>query len=139
MLVIELPGPCVPKGRPRLGRGGVYTPEKTRAYERLVRDHAALACHQQDWQVTRGPVSMTLYVTLEPPQSWSKKKRQEAMGRYIITKPDLDNYEKAVCDGMEGIVFLNDSQVADCRTRKVYGPEAKTVVIIEELPWLPSA
>ena len=37
MTRFTVPGPPVPKGRPRLGKGGhVFTPDQTRAYERKV-------------------------------------------------------------------------------------------------------
>ena len=41
--------------------------------------------------------------------------------------------QKAILDGMNGIVFEDDSQVIDSRTRKTYGPEPGVKVFIDEV------
>lgn len=43
---------------------------------------------------------------------------------YKITKPDInDNLNKGLFDAMEGVVFLNDSQIVEMRNvRRIYGP-----------------
>lgn len=40
---------------------------------------------------------------------------------YKITKPDLDNLEKLLYDAMEFRVYVNDSQVCNKSTEKIYG------------------
>ncbi len=39
----EIPGKVQPKGRPRMGRYGAYTPETTKKYEKFVAGYAKLA------------------------------------------------------------------------------------------------
>ncbi|WP_213996426.1 RusA family crossover junction endodeoxyribonuclease [Tepidanaerobacter syntrophicus] len=88
---VTIPGRPVPKGRPRLGKNGnVYTPARTKQYEQLV-----------GWKVKEvvrkpftGDVAMDIKV-------------------YIKCQcGDLDNLEKALLDGMNGIAYIDDKQVA---------------------------
>jgi Holliday junction resolvase RusA-like endonuclease len=76
---------------------------------------------------------VTIWATFEPAPSWSKKKTAEHLGRYHTQKPDLDNIEKSILDGLNGIAFKDDSQVADVSKRKVWGPVARVVVTVEAL------
>lgn len=73
--------------------GRVYTPARTRDYERLVAKHAKLAIASTGWEVTDGQYSIEIVV-------------QRA--RYV---GDLDNYLKAVSDGLNGIVWPDDAMV----------------------------
>jgi len=45
-------------------------------------------------------------------------------------KRDWDNYNKLVCDAMEGIIFLNDSQIQKATVIKGYDKENPRVEII---------
>jgi Holliday junction resolvase RusA-like endonuclease len=50
-------------------------------------------------------------------------------------RPDRTNYLKGFEDALQGIVYVNDSQVVDGPILKEYadGPEGYTVVWIQEL------
>ena len=53
---------------------------------------------------------------------------------FVTKKPDLDNLVKALGDGMNGVVFADDSQIAQngiCR--KVYGDTPGVTVTIRAL------
>lgn len=57
------------------------------------------------------------------------------------TRPDVDNYVKALFDGLNGTVFVDDAQVAELAARKVYAPghgygdpRPRVEVTVEELP-----
>ena len=129
-----IPGEPVAKGRPRAasigGKARLYTPKKTEKYENLVR----LACGDA---VSR-PVSIPCYVravaVLPVPQSWSKKRAAAAIrGDELPTKrPDLDNYLKAILDGMNGVAFHDDSQVVEISARKQYGARPGVWVSLHE-------
>ena len=58
-------------------------------------------------------VSVELDIRLQIPQSWSKKKQQQAADGLIAAtkKPDADNVEKGIFDGMNGVVWIDDVQV----------------------------
>ncbi len=124
ILKLVIPGPPVAKGRPRIStRGGfarAYTPAKTQRYEDLIKSRAF------DAMSGRAPVNVAMAVDVVAfvaiPQSLSKVKRAAAIVGTLrpVTRPDLDNYVKAALDGMNGVVFRDDSLVTNLAVRKLY-------------------
>lgn len=120
-----VPGQPVAKGRARFAKRGnfvqTYTPEKTANYESLVKlcSGQAMAGHAP----FAGPVILHLDVVMAIPSSWSKKKQAAALAGDIAAtkKPDADNVLKAIKDGMNGIVYVDDAQAVDIRVIKRYG------------------
>lgn len=55
------------------------------------------------------------------PDSWSKKKRAEHVGRPHQQKPDLDNLMKSLMDA----IFEEDSAVWDARITKIWGEKGQ--------------
>jgi len=78
-------------------------------------------------------VKLTVRAVFEPPASWSAKKREAAIGRHHLQKPDLDNIEKAISDGMNRIAYADDSQICCKRSVKLWGRHAETVITVEEV------
>lgn len=121
----RVPGKPVGKGRPRAAKRGkhitLYTPEATATYESTV----ALAASQAMGQapLIDGPVDVLMRIDLPVPFSWSQRKQRDALAGTIIptTKPDMDNVIKAVFDAINGVVWNDDTQVADLRVRRRYG------------------
>jgi Holliday junction resolvase RusA-like endonuclease len=126
---ITIPGKPFAKQRARVTKFGAYTPKETVSFERIVGQLASLKMKSPFF----GPVKMVVVAQFVPPASWSAKKRAAALGRYHIQKPDLDNIEKAVCDGLNRIGFEDDAQVAVKEGRKVWAETACTIVTITEL------
>lgn len=136
MISIMLPIDPVPQGRPRFARTrfGVSTrdPAKSRDYKQAV----AAYTHQQ---YTGPPLTspLALDVTFYRPiqKGGSKRLRaQKQAGQVLPTvKPDLDNYYKAVTDGMKGIVWVDDNQITDVTMRKRYGAQPRTEITIREI------
>lgn len=132
MIAFTIPGQPVGKGRPRMSRRAgfarLYTPEKTASYESRV----AMAGHMAmgDCSVLDGPVAVRLDIQVQIPASWSKKKQAAALAGQIhpTTKPDIDNVEKAVFDGLNGVVWKDDVQVVEVSKRKRYGEQPGVVV-----------
>ena len=51
-------------------------------------------------------------------------------------RPDIDNLAKAVIDGLNGIAFNDDAQIADLHVTKKYHAgdgQSKTIVIVENI------
>lgn len=131
---ISVPGTPQGKGRARFGNGRTYTPAKTVAYEGLI----ALAAEQAMGGVDRleGPVFLTITATFDIPKSRAKK-IGAAMTNGIawhVAKPDGDNILKAVGDGLNGIVWKDDSQVAFSKCMKMYGEKPGLDILVEVLP-----
>lgn len=126
------------KGRPRFTRTGhAFTPEKTRQYEALVTARAKEAMIGKRKIEKPNAVRVDIFAVFPVPVSWSKKRRIAALQgvEHHVSRPDLDNIQKAVLDGMNGIVFEDDSQVIDSRTRKAYGTEPGVKVFIDEVKY----
>jgi Holliday junction resolvase RusA-like endonuclease len=79
-------------------------------------------------------VSVDLYIRVPCPSSFSKRRRNECFeGRERPTKkPDIDNIIKAYLDGMNGIVYLDDTQVVRVSAKKVYSMVAGVDVCVRE-------
>ncbi len=115
--VLRLQIEPVPKGRPRLGRSRVRTPAKTKRFER---DLKALVLNEWKQEPFHGPifVSATFYVT----------KPETVTRSNCCVKPDLDNLIKALFDALNGIVWIDDSQVVSVVTQKYYAPRGEIVL-----------
>lgn len=121
--MFTIPGLPVPKGRPKFAvRGGfarAYTPAKTKTYEQVVATYARIAIKTP----LGGPLCVDLTFTLPIPASTSKKLAVALLNAPHQKKPDLDNLIKAVTDGLNGIAYLDDSQLWQITARKIYGLE----------------
>jgi Holliday junction resolvase RusA-like endonuclease len=130
-------GNPVGKGRPRAtSRGGfvrMYTDAKTLGFESAVADEARIA--MREWQAFDTPMQLQLSAYYPIPKSWSKKKRQMAMDGDIHpqVKPDLDNVMKAVLDAMNGVVYVDDSQVINMVATKRYSSDPRVEVYLHEV------
>ena len=102
-LAIVIPGRPVPKGRPRFGRGRVYTPKKTKDYEQTVCLFAKLAMKKQKMVPFVGPVAVSVKFFLNQP---------------LTNRPDLDNLGKALWDGLEKAGIFKDEQIYMCVMEK---------------------
>lgn len=116
-----VPGIPVPKGRPRLGKNAVYTPAKTKLYERAVGYYAREA--MRGVNIATGAVSVEMRFYMPVPASYSGVKRLKALSGELrhVTKPDASNILKSIEDGMNNIVYVDDNQVCDITASKFYG------------------
>ena len=120
----------VSKQRPRLGKGGcVYTPSKTKVFENIV----ALSYGNRP-SFNDKYIRIRLKFKFEVPKSYSKKKRLEALeGKIRPTKGDIDNYVKAVLDGLNKKVWKDDRYICSIEAEKVYAEESCIEVSIESI------
>lgn len=136
MVTFMVEGTPVPKGRPRFARRGkfvsTYSPKTTVDYETKVSEAAKLAMGISEPLET--PVVAYIYITLPIPSSYSKKRTKDCLlGLERPTKKsDIDNYCKAIFDGMNGIVFVDDSLIVSLHATKVYGTVGMVEVMIKE-------
>lgn len=80
-----------------------------------------------------GPVSVDLTFHMKIPASYSEKKKTELVGKYHIKRPDSDNLQKLFLDSLTGIVYKDDSQIADTKCRKIYAREPYIEFTAKEL------
>lgn len=132
-VVFTIPGKPFAKQRPRFSRrnGRAFTPSETVSFERQVGMIAA----QHFPKHMAGPIRLRVFATFKPAKSWSKKKTAEHMNRPHMQKPDLDNVVKAISDGLNRIAYADDAQIVAVEAEKYWGPDEKTVVMIEPVEW----
>jgi Holliday junction resolvase RusA-like endonuclease len=130
-VTVTVDGEPVPKGRARVGKHGtVFTPKRTRAFEAVVRQLAALEMRGR--QPLQGPLRVDLLVQIAIPSSWPMTRRLAALAGELLPtgRPDLDNFLKSV-DALNGIVFGDDAQVVEVCARKRYGLPTLVVVVAD--------
>lgn len=124
------------KARPRFSQKShtTYTPKSTADYEKRIRN--AFREFQGEWQ--KLPADCYAYVKIRAqypiPQSWSKRKKKEAIAGLIVptTKPDGDNILKVVLDALNGLAYEDDRQVVKMGIIKVYGVNPGLMVQVDE-------
>lgn len=128
LVSFTVPGQAVGKQRPRprAGGKGFYTPAKTRNYERVVAYEAQIAMRKAGiYRPFEGPLAVTVLVRVKPTASTPKAIARSAIekGWPAEGKPDADNVLKAILDGMNKVVFVDDAQVTDPAASKIYAAE----------------
>lgn len=101
----------VVKGRPRLGKGRTFTPQKTRDYEALIGQ--LIAPHVFEKNLTD---NLFVYARF-----------------HVATqrRRDLDNLVKALLDGFNDVVYADDKQVVEMHTWVELGSsQPRTDVVI---------
>ncbi len=125
----------VPKGRPRFSKVGgfmrSYTPKKTSDYETEVRTQAQAVMTREPLET---PLAVYLYFRLPIPRSHSKKRQEACLtgSERPIKKPDIDNLAKSVLDGLNGVVWHDDSQIVSLHLTKVYARNPGIDLLIRE-------
>lgn len=116
------------------GHAILTEPKHHKAWQREVRD-GAVATVGED-----GPLEGALWVRmvfyLPRPKSAPKTVRTVP-----TTKPDIDKLCRSALDGMTGVVFHDDSQVAMCVHAKVYSRRPRVAVEVraldaDDLAWI---
>lgn len=93
-----------PKGRPRFARGRAYTPPETVAFERAVGE----AWRAAGGPCLDGPVEVELIFRRDEIEVVV---RALDPNRKSPLRGDIDNYVKAVMDGLNAVAFGDDRQV----------------------------
>lgn len=91
-LIVWIPGQPVPKGRPRLGNGHVFTPAKTREAEETFK-----------WRLKAAKAKL-----FDMPV-----KVEMHFHRSDNRLCDLDNLVKLCWDAMQGVCYQDDSQIVE--------------------------
>lgn len=114
----DIPLPPVAKARarvvkdPKTGKYRGKTPKKTSEYEGMVALHARAAIAQQGWQ-HKGNVEVRVIIRKDRATVCVEPSEVDRFGQ-----SDLDNYVKAILDGLEkGGVYENDRKVVELQAR----------------------
>lgn len=131
---ITIQGEPMAKGRPRLGKGKTYTPQKTKYYENMVK---LIYMHKHGCTVDNmdGKLKLTVRAFFGIPKSKSKKlkKQMELNEERPIKRPDIDNVIKIIADSLNGIAYADDSQIVEVVAGKYYSNQARVEMEIEKI------
>lgn len=105
----------VAKGRPRItsrgGRPRAYTPAATRASEAIIKSLAHM-----NWpgpaEALSGPLIVSCTFYLPKPKSVKRD--------WPSVKPDVDNFQKLLFDALNRVIWVDDAQIIECTSRKLY-------------------
>lgn len=122
----EIAGSPQSKTRPRVvraknGANLTYMPDKTVAYEELVRLYFKAAAQEfrftDDAQLTRQIVAC-----YPVPKSKSKRIKAERLScvLHLTKKLGCDNIVKIICDALNELAYKDDSQIATTQIAKYY-------------------
>lgn len=134
-ILFEIMGEPVAQGRPRAGKSFagktvLIDPAKSRDFKQYVRIVAAQ--HAPNKLIT-GPIHLNMDFYRATPKKYQTKPKQALIesGQILpISKPDLDNLAKGVKDGLNKVIWQDDSQVVSMNVRKFYSMTPKVVVHI---------
>lgn len=129
VIVFTIPGMPRGKGRGRPVKRGAFlsviNDDASEAYQNRINnaaDRAMRAKFGDDYRPIDGPLELRVLCRFPIPASASARRKEQMRAGLVkpTRKPDLSNALKAVEDGMNKVVWLDDAQVTDLRIRKVY-------------------
>lgn len=119
---LEINARPIPKQRPRLSKLAVYTPKKTADYEKLI---------AYEWKRRYKDLILKNAVKLD--LLFCFKKAKSCKKDYHTQRPDIDNLEKAILDGLNKTAFVDDCQVVEMKSQKVFSDTDKILITVTEL------
>lgn len=138
MIQFTVYGTPVAQGRPRAstihGRVQMYDPAKSRDFKKYVK---LVASQHRPSKLLEGALALKVIIYKPSLKSFSKKKATAAEKGELrpVTKPDVDNYVKAIKDACNKVLWHDDSQVVDLHISKYYSENPRieiTVGLLEE-------
>ena len=132
----EVKGKVKAKQSVKFGRNGIkYTPRDMVEYANLVK--LSFINKYPEWDIanfTDKPLKAEIDVFMPVPQSYSKKKTEQALNNEIrrTVKPDCDNIAKNINDALNGIVYPDDKQITCLTVNKFYSESEYVRVKISE-------
>lgn len=122
MYTLEIDVRPFPKERPRLSRGRiVYTPHKTRNFENQI---------AYEWKkkykglILKGAVKLDLVFVFKKAKSCKKT--------FHTQRPDIDNLLKSILDGLNKVAFVDDCQVVELNSKKLFASTDAVLISITE-------
>jgi Holliday junction resolvase RusA-like endonuclease len=78
-------------------------------------------------------INAMVWFKMPIPASWSKKKKEAAVGQFCTTKPDIDNLVKGLFDSLNGLLWVDDNRIAVMNVYKVYSNDPGIDLEIEPI------
>ena len=121
----------VPASRPRVGKFGTYY---NKTYQSFKDSMKVITDCMEFSKIEDGPIHVLTRVYRQMPKSWSKKKKNELRGTFVINNVgDSDNLEKAAWDPLNGKAWSDDCQIAWNETKVTWSDEGSFYIVIKRL------
>ena len=126
----------IPASRPRVTRWGTYYGKRYKEFKEEMKEKTSY----EDRHNTMNTIiwldglifaDMTFFIPMAV--SWSKKKKSLKNGEFCDNNADLDNYEKAILDSLNGIYFTDDRQIVSQKSQKIWADKGKIKIILREV------
>ena len=126
----------IPASRPRVTRWGTYYGKRYKNFKEEMKEKTSY----EDRRNTMNTIiwlnglifaDMTFFIPMAV--SWSKKKKSLKNGEFCDNNADLDNYEKAILDSLNGIYFKDDRQIVSQKSQKIWADKGKIKIILREI------
>jgi len=126
----------VPASRPRVTRWGTFYGKKYKEFKRemgvmLIESDRPSLVNPVLWLEDLISADMTFFVPMA--RSWSKKKKSLKNGQFCDNNADLDNYEKAILDSLNGVYFNDDRQIVQQKSQKIWAETGSIRIILKEI------
>lgn len=129
----------VEQARPRAARMRkgirVYDPEKVSVFKRQLGMLAKQQMLDRGLEPYDGPLEVCMKFYRPVQASISKKERARRLsGAHRPTvKPDLSNYIKALEDGLNGIIWIDDNRIVQITAEKKYSDRPHIVIEVNKV------
>lgn len=129
----------VEQARPRATRFGkgirLYDPKKVTVFKRQLGMLAKQQMLDRGLEPYDGPLEVCMVFYRPVQASISKKERSRRLSgvHRPTVKPDLSNYIKALEDGLNGIIWIDDNQIVQIVAEKKYSDRPRIVIEVNKV------
>jgi len=81
-----------------------------------------------------GPLFADITFFMPIPRSYSERRRDLTRDKYHPQRPDLDNMIKYILDVCNGVLYKDDSLIAQIFAKKIWADIGKTELVLTQLP-----
>ena len=120
-MTFDIPIDAVPQGRPRFYKGRTYDPPASKQFKK---DIALLVNSLDDSAFFTGKIKVRIDIF----RAATKFKKGVTSRRY----GDIDNLAKAILDGVNGVLWNDDSQISELHVTKNLADTPHITLSIEE-------
>ncbi|WP_241685238.1 RusA family crossover junction endodeoxyribonuclease [Companilactobacillus metriopterae] len=130
LVINEIP---VPASRPRVARWGTYIAEPYKSYKKYVEQLGKEQFKNKHFeQGIALSVDIKFYRPIQKSISKVEYSRRLNNEHLPTVKPDIDNYTKAILDGLNGYAWHDDNQIIQVKSTKLYSDKPRTEITIRE-------
>lgn len=130
---LTIEGNPIPASRPRVSRWGTYNEPKYENYKKIIEVEYWNKYHNKQVFDRGVPLVAKLHFYRPIQKSLSKKEHERRARHEVkpVVKPDLDNYEKAIYDGLKSAWF-DDGQIFKHENEKDYDEHPRVEIEVYE-------